>query len=65
MPVTAMARATNRATATPANYQKELAHVKHKICASEHGSLNPGDTIEVHYVHSSAQVMPGQPSPPV
>ncbi|HRH76143.1 MAG TPA: delta-class carbonic anhydrase [Cellvibrionaceae bacterium] len=39
--------------------KKELAHVKHKICASEHGSLNPGDTIEVHYVHSSAQVMPG------
>ena len=28
-------------------------------CPSEHGAVNPGDTIEVHYVHSSAQVTPG------
>jgi carbonic anhydrase len=30
------------------------------VCPSEHGGLNAGDTIEVHYVHSSAQVVPGQ-----
>ena len=29
------------------------------VCPSEHGGLNAGDTIEVHYVHSSAQVTPG------
>jgi hypothetical protein len=29
-------------------------------CPSSHGGLVPGDTIEVHYVHSSAQVEPGQ-----
>ncbi len=29
------------------------------VCPSDHGSLYPGDTIEVHYVHSSAQVSPG------
>jgi len=28
-------------------------------CPSEHGKLSSGDTIEVHYVHSSAQVKPG------
>jgi hypothetical protein len=28
-------------------------------CPSEHGGIYPGDTIEVHYVHSSAQVTPG------
>ncbi|PKF61981.1 hypothetical protein CW745_08325 [Psychromonas sp. psych-6C06] len=37
----------------------ELAPLKHKIGESKHGSLYPGDTIEVHYVHSSAQVKPG------
>ena len=37
----------------------ELKPVKSEICASEHGGLAPGDTIEVHYVHSSAQVKPG------
>jgi hypothetical protein len=37
----------------------ELAAIDHEICTSEHGSLYPGDTIEVHYVHSSAQVKPG------
>lgn len=28
-------------------------------CPSEHGALSSGDTIEVHYVHSTAQVQPG------
>jgi hypothetical protein len=37
----------------------ELAAVDHEICPSEHGSLYPGDTIEVHYVHSTARVAPG------
>ena len=37
----------------------ELAPTKHKICPSAHGSLYPGDTIEVHYVHSTAQIKPG------
>ena len=32
---------------------------QHEICPSEHGALQPGDTIEVHYVHSSANVVPG------
>lgn len=29
------------------------------VCKSGHGGLNTGDTIEVHYVYSSAQVAPG------
>ncbi|MCV6604351.1 MAG: delta-class carbonic anhydrase [Porticoccaceae bacterium] len=29
------------------------------VCGSAHGGLQSGDTIEVHYVHSSAQVQPG------
>lgn len=29
------------------------------VCPSEHGSLSSGDTIEVHYVHSTAQIQPG------
>ena len=37
----------------------ELAPLKKEIGASKHGSLYPGDTIEVHYVHSTAQVKPG------
>jgi hypothetical protein len=28
-------------------------------CKSEHSSLSAGDTIEVHYVHSTAQITPG------
>jgi hypothetical protein len=39
--------------------EAELASVDDEICPSEHGSLYPGDTIEVHYVHSTAQVKPG------
>jgi hypothetical protein len=37
----------------------ELKPVDIKVCANEHSELAPGDTIEVHYVHSSAQVNPG------
>lgn len=39
--------------------KKELKPTKHEICPSKHGSLYPGDTIEVHYVHSTADVTPG------
>lgn len=37
----------------------ELAPVDHEICPGKHGNLYPGDTIEVHYVHSTAQIKPG------
>ncbi|OMH38947.1 hypothetical protein BGP75_00730 [Motiliproteus sp. MSK22-1] len=37
----------------------EMASVDHDICPSKHGNLYPGDTIEVHYVHSTAQIEPG------
>jgi hypothetical protein len=37
----------------------ELKPVGKDICPSEHGGLAPGDTIEVHYVHSTALVNPG------
>jgi len=39
----------------------ELAPIKHEVCNSHHGdgALVPGDTIEVHYVHSTAQVKLG------
>lgn len=37
----------------------ELTPLKKEVGASKHGSLSPGDTIEVHYVHSTAQVKPG------
>ena len=37
----------------------EMKPVGHDICPSEHGGLHPGDTIEVHYVYSTAQVKPG------
>lgn len=36
----------------------ELTPTKNKICDSEHGSLKPGDTIEVHWVLSSNNVKP-------
>lgn len=39
--------------------EAELSPVGIEIGKSEHGSLEPGDTIEVHYVFSSAQVKPG------
>jgi len=37
----------------------EKSPIKTEICPSKHGSLSPGDTIEVHYVHSTAQIKPG------
>ena len=37
----------------------ELAPTKGAICKGKHGDLQPGDTIEVHWVHSSADVKPG------
>ncbi len=37
----------------------ELKAAGHDICPSKHGALSVGDTIEVHYVHSTAKVKPG------
>ncbi len=37
----------------------ELRATHHKICDSSHSTLRPGDTIEVHYVYTTAQVKPG------
>jgi hypothetical protein len=37
----------------------ELTPSDHPICPSQHGSLSSGDTIEVHYVHSTADINPG------
>lgn len=31
-----------------------------EVCPSDHGGLQVGDTIEIHYVHSTAQVSPGE-----
>jgi len=39
--------------------QKELAPTRNEICRGDHSSLAPGDTIEVHYVHSTAKINPG------
>lgn len=39
--------------------RSELSSVNSKICPSKHGDLTPGDTIEVHYVYSTASVKPG------
>ena len=39
--------------------KSELKPAKKEACPSKHGGLQPGDTIEVHYVHTSAQVKPG------
>ena len=38
---------------------EELSSPENEICPSKHGGLSAGDTIEVHYVHSSARVKPG------
>ena len=38
----------------------ELKPTKEAICKSEHGDLQPGDTIEVHWVYSSCDVKPGK-----
>lgn len=37
----------------------ELTKPVAEVCPSKHGGLYPGDTIEVHYVYSSARVDPG------
>lgn len=37
----------------------ELALTQSPICPSKHGDLQPGDTIEVHWVHSTADITPG------
>ena len=37
----------------------ELAPIGEPIGDKGHGGLEPGDTIEVHYVHTTAQVTPG------
>ena len=37
----------------------EMKSTKETICGGKHGDLKPGDTIEVHWVHSSADVKPG------
>ena len=37
----------------------ELSPVGHKVCPNEHDFLEPGDTIEIHYVHTTAKVTPG------
>ncbi|MFK7861034.1 MAG: delta-class carbonic anhydrase [Granulosicoccus sp.] len=39
--------------------EAELAGIGEEFGSGKYGSLEPGDTIEVHYVHSSAQVTPG------
>jgi hypothetical protein len=37
----------------------ELVPLNYKVGQSKHGDLQPGDTIEVHYVHTTAMVKPG------
>ena len=39
--------------------ESELVPLDMVIVKNEHGDLVPGDTIEVHYVHSTAQITPG------
>ncbi|MEM7709597.1 MAG: delta-class carbonic anhydrase [Pseudomonadota bacterium] len=39
--------------------EAELAPIDTPIGAGPHGDLTPGDTLEVHFVHSTAQVGPG------
>lgn len=39
--------------------ETERAPYARQVGASEHGDLVPGDTIEIHFVHSTAQVVPG------
>jgi len=40
--------------------KSELKPTHGKICHSTHSTLRPGDTIEVHYVYSTAQIKPGK-----
>lgn len=58
--------AANNAQGQPAGFRysgqlssAELAPIKQAICPSEQGGLQSGDTIEVHYVYSSAKISPG------
>ncbi len=37
----------------------ELKPTKQPICKGKHGELKPGDTIEVHWVHTSCDIEPG------
>ena len=37
----------------------ELAPVSYEVGAGMKGDLQPGDTIELHYVHTTAQIVPG------
>ncbi len=37
----------------------EVESTGHDICPGKYGALKAGDTIEVHYVHTTAQVGPG------
>ena len=39
--------------------EQELKPTSTDICKNEYSELLPGDTIELHYVHTSAQVTPG------
>jgi hypothetical protein len=39
--------------------QAELTPTADTICSLKSGNLKPGDTIEVHYVHTSCNVKPG------
>lgn len=39
--------------------EAELKPYGSKVGTSDHGDLVPGDTIEVHYVHTTAKVKPG------
>jgi len=39
--------------------EAEKSPIASEVCPSKHGELHTGDTIEVHYVHSSAQIKPG------
>ena len=40
--------------------EAQLTPLKQEVCQSNYGSLQSGDTIELHYVHSMAPVKPGQ-----
>ena len=39
--------------------KSEMTPVSQPICAGKHGGIQSGDTIETHYVHSTAEVKPG------
>ena len=39
--------------------EAELAPLGRTVGGGKHGDLQPGDTIELHYVHTTAQITPG------